>query len=189
MTALSSPVPHPHGDVRQHVRRAAIRLLLGTALALTACGPDSPPTERTQEATPVADPEAVLQDQAAQLRTIVDDAVTRYPAEQTPVIGDDDTACDLPAEGRWPRRWSYGRRLFAETPDARTVARQAAERFETDGWSVRQAPADENELRFTAQKDGFVISIAGLATGGTWQLLGSSPCVKEDGTLDRSGVS
>lgn len=179
--------------VRRPLRRTATGVLVVAALALTACSPDDGPStgrtqEPTQEATAVADPEVVLQDQAKQLRAIINDTVAQHPATETPVIGDDDTACELPAEGRWPRQWSYGRRLFITAADSRQQTRQAVERFQNEGWSVRQMPTSQDELRFTVQKDGFVISVAGGADGGTWQLLGSSPCVNEDGTVERRPV-
>lgn len=164
------------------------------ALAATGCADDkqapTPETSRSQE-TAVADPDAVLQDQANQLRVIIDRAAASVPSLETSVSGDGADACELPLpdEG-WPQAWSYSRRVFFTEPDSRPPARKIIQNLQKDGWAIRPF-RDDDVLRVTAIKDGFAISIgAGGAADvdgyGAISLLGTSPCVNADGSLDRS---
>lgn len=167
-----------------------------TVIALTASGcadgkqaPTSEPS-RSQE-TAVTDPDTVLKDQANQLRVIIDRAAASVPSLETSVSGDGADACELPLpdEG-WPQAWSYSRRVFFTEPDSRPPARRIIQSLERDGWTIRPF-RDDDVLRVTAIRDGFAISIgagreAGRGGYGAISLLGVSPCVNADGSLDRS---
>ena len=167
-----------------------VSAMLGACTGDEGGGTGTSPTATTKE-TRVADPEQVLQEQATQLRELVDGVMARYPGIEAVGAGDHDDACVLPNDNRWPRRWIYARRTFFDDADPRTTAREIVDRFVADGWSQRVDPAKEGQVRVVVQRDGTSIGVmADVAEGGrTLQLNAASPCVRADGTLDRRPVT
>jgi hypothetical protein len=143
----------------------------------------------------VAEPEAVLEDQAAQLRRLIDDIGREYPVNQNVSTGEFERDCsDSSADGDWPRRWRNGRRLSTEEGQAISLAERIATAFSASGWSRRDGAEPTDRAGLVLEKNGFVLilnaSDTGVAGGGgAIALIAYSPCVNADGTLDRRAVS
>jgi hypothetical protein len=175
-------------------------LVLAFAQTLTGCArPGDPITVTTPPRTPPAtkvtspapDPEAILDSLTAQLRSDVDGLAKIPPSKDNRVGEQNRTSCRDEADAEWPKYQTYSRGLLLEKEDSRPAAEQMISTLQDEGWAIdRDQPgASSTESRVGAQKNGFVIDINSGATGGGLVILGATPCVDQDGTVDRSPVS
>ncbi len=136
----------------------------------------------------MADPEAVLNQLAAELRTRIDALTAGVKPTYRGTTGNESGVCGTPTGKRWPRQWNYSQRLFLTEPDSRGTARQLAEKLRADGWIVATHLDTATDLELTIQKGGAVISINAGSTGGGLAVVGDSACVNADGTVDHRSV-
>jgi hypothetical protein len=139
----------------------------------------------TRSSTP--DPDRVLADQTTRLRTLVDDLVKLAPAATWTANLDMRSVCGTPTGQPWPAQWSYA--LTTTTP-TRVPATTLTDRLRTQGWTITERPGGGTAIdRTLAQKDGFVLTIESGPQTGVVGVIGDSPCVTADGTIDRRPVA
>ena len=133
--------------------------------------------------------DSLITQHADQLRQRITGLVGQVPGQSTHVTQDAQGACD-PDEGHWPRTWYYTVSAFLpDGADWRGGTTGVVQRLDQDGWQLRTDTDEPDELDVTAQKDGYVITVRGGGPRdggpGAIGLDGSTPCVSEDGTIDR----
>jgi hypothetical protein len=170
-------------------RRVAILAgLLLLALAMSGCNDPKPAPPTTSPETTVADPDAVLNELAAQLRKRLDALTAGLKTTSRGVTGNSSGACGTPTHDRWPRQWEYAQRLFLTQADSRPTARQLADKLRAEGWSIRTDTDTSTDLELTAQLEGAVVFIGGGSTQGAMVVNGTTACVNADGTVDHRPV-
>jgi hypothetical protein len=167
---------------------AALTGLLLVALTLSGCNDPKPVPHTTSLETTVADPDAVLNELAVQLRKRLDALTAGLKVTSRGVTGNSSGACGTPTHDRWPRQWEYAQRLFLTQADSRPTARQVAEKLRADGWSIRTDTDTSTDLELTAQLEGAVVFIGGGSTQGAMVVNGTTACVNADGTVDHRPV-
>jgi hypothetical protein len=163
---------------------ATLAGLLLLALAMSGCSDPKPAPPTTSPKTTVADPDAVLNELAAQLRKQLDALTAGLKTTSRGVTGNSSGACGTPTHNRWPRQWVYGQRLFLTEVDSRPTARRLADKLRADGWSIRTDTDTSTDLELTAQREGAVVFIGGGSTQGAMVVNGTTACVGADGTVD-----
>jgi hypothetical protein len=187
MTTTPAPTRRFTGCVRPQGRRSRTltsALLLATALTLTGCTPSASTPPTTSEKTTVADPNTVLNQLAAELRTQVDALTAGLRTTDRGTTGNKGMVCGAPSHDEWPKQWDYSQQLYLTETDSRPTARKLADELRAKGWTIRIDRDDSTDLQITAQHQGAVIYIAGGSTGGGMAVNGASACVNADGTVD-----
>ena len=194
-TADSAVIGHSYGGATVRVRLRWTTQAVATSLVvlvLAGCADSTPPTPTGSSATTtertVADPEAVLNQLATELRTRIETLTAGLKTTYRGVTGNQPMVCRVPNGHEWPQQWNYAQRLFLTEPDSRGTARQLAEKLRADGWTVATHLDTATDLELTIQKDGAVISINAWSSGGGLAVVGDSACVNADGTVDHRPV-
>jgi hypothetical protein len=169
-------------------RVATLACLLLLALAMSGCSGPTPTPPTTSPETTVADPDAVLNELAAQLRRQLDALTAGLKTTSRGVTGNSSGACGTPTHDRWPRQQAYGQRLFLTEVDSRPTARRLADKLRADGWSIRTDTDTSTDLELTAQREGAVVFIGAGSTQGATVINGTTACVNADGTVDHRPI-
>ena len=177
-----------HSSVAGSRRVTTLAGLLLLALTMSGCNDSTPAPPTTSPETTVADPDAVLNGLATQLRKRLDALTAGLKTTSRGVTGNSSGACGTPTHDRWPRQWEYAQRLFLTEADSRPTARRLADKLRADGWSIRTDTDTSTDLELTAQLEGAVVFIGGGSTQGAMVVNGTTACVNADGTVDHRPV-
>lgn len=154
------------------------------ALVVTAgCTPDEPAPRTTDGGV------AELARVGAELASTVTGALDPLPAtDRTYDEQPQPRACGSGSDD-WPQQQAFNGAIFLPS-DAREFARQLTERLAGDGWGITDngRVSGDTSRHYTAGRRGFLLMIvsAGLAPYGL-TIIGSSPCVRADGSHQRAG--